>query len=150
MCANEFLEKPRPIEGVTVRHRKNCGVPAGACGSRPAYQAQVFSPRDGRTIRKSFKTLAEARAWRADTQAALRKGTLRAPTRTTPEEAAADWLVAAKAGVARTRSGDPYKPTALRSYEEALRTKVLPELGKLRVSAVDRVARPRQRPPPAA
>ena len=110
----------------------------GLC--RPAFQAQVFSPRDRRTIRKSFRSLSEARAWRTDTQAALRKGTLRAPTRTTLEEAAGDWLTAAKAGIARTRSGDPYKPSALRSYEEALRTKVLPELGRLRLSSVDRVA----------
>jgi len=65
---------------------------------------------------------------------------MRAPTRTTVEDAAHDWLVAAKAGIARTRSGDPYKPSALRSYEEALRTKVLPELGGMRLSSVDRVA----------
>ena len=65
---------------------------------------------------------------------------MRAPTRTTLEEAADDWLAAARAGIARTRSGDPYKPSALRSYEEALRIKVLPELGKPRLSAVDRVA----------
>ncbi len=65
---------------------------------------------------------------------------MRAPTRTTLEEAADDWLAAAQSGIARTRSGDPYKPSALRSYEEALQTKVLPELGNLRLSAVDRVA----------
>src|SRR5829696_2527279 len=102
------------------------------CTCRPAYQAQVFSSRDRRTIRKSFRALSEARAWRTETQAALRKGTVRAPTRTTLEEAAAEWLSAAHAGIAHTRSGDPYKPSALRSYEEALRTKILPELGRLR------------------
>ena len=65
---------------------------------------------------------------------------MRAPTRTTLADAAEDWLEAAKGGIVRTRSGDPYKPSALRSYEEALRTKALPELGNLRLSAVDRVA----------
>jgi hypothetical protein len=70
----------------------------------------------------------------------LARGTLRAPTKTTLSEAADDRLSAARAGIARTRSGDPYKPSALRSYEEALLTKVLPELGHLRLSAVDRVA----------
>jgi integrase len=64
---------------------------------------------------------------------------MRAPTRTTLAGAADDWLAAAKAGIVRTRSGDPYKPSALRSYEEALRTKALPDLGNLRLSAVDRV-----------
>jgi len=65
---------------------------------------------------------------------------MRAPTRTSLAEAADDWLATAKAGTARTRSGDPYKPSALRSYEEALQTKAVPELGHLRLSAVDRVA----------
>ena len=130
----------RRTEGVTLRHCQNCTAPDGACRCKPTYQAQVFSSRDGRTIRKSFKSLSEARAWRADTQTAVRKGTSRAPTRTTLADAAEDCLVAAKAGIARTRSGDPYKPSALRSYEEALRTKALPELGNLRLSSVDRVA----------
>ena len=131
----------RRAEGVTVRHTQDCRAPdPGPCRCQPAYQAQVFSPRDRRTIRKSFRSLSEARAWRTDTQTALRKGTMRAPTRTTLEEAAEEWICAAQAGIARTRSGDPYKPSALRSYEEALRTKVLPELGNLRLSSVDRVA----------
>jgi len=38
--------------------------------------------------------------------------------------------------VIRTRSGDTYKPSALRGYEQALRLRVLPELGRLRLSAV--------------
>ena len=137
----EQSTKPRRTEGITVRHRRGCGTTGGGpCCCRPTYQAQVFSSRDRRTIRKSFPTLSEARAWRADTQVALHKGTMRAPTRTTLEEAADDWLAAAQSGIARTRSGDPYKPSALRSYEEALQTKVLRELGNLRLSAVDRVA----------
>jgi integrase len=40
----------------------------------------------------------------------------------------------------RTRSGETYKPSALRSYEQALRLKVLPELGRLRLSAINRNA----------
>ena len=138
--ADRATEGRRP-EGVTVRHRRGCAArEGGRCRCHPAYQAQVYSPRDRRTIRKSFKTLSGARAWRADTRAALQKGTMRAPTRTTLAEASDDWLCAARAGIARTRSGDPYKPSALRSYEEALHTKVLPELGHLRLSAVDREA----------
>jgi integrase len=98
----------------------------------------VFSPRAGKTIRKSFPTLAEARAWRAQSQSALRRGTLSAPVRTTLRDAADAWLEAAGTGLVRTRSGDPYKPSALRSYEQALRTKVLPELGNARLSAITR------------
>ena len=137
----ESTINPRRTEGITIRHSRDCGSSeVSICRCRPAFQAQVFSPRDRRTIRRSFRSLSEARAWRTDTQTALRRGTMRAPTRTTLAEAADDWLAAAKAGIARARSGDPYKPSALRSYEEALRTKALPELGNLRLSAVDRVA----------
>jgi len=46
--------------------------------------------------------------------------------------------LAAEAGVVRTRSGDPYKPSALRAYEQALRQKLLPSLGHLKLSALTR------------
>lgn len=38
----------------------------------------------------------------------------------------------------RTRSGDPYKPSALRTYRQALNKHLLPSLGHLRLSAVSR------------
>jgi hypothetical protein len=77
---------------------------------------------------------------RGETHTALTRGTLRAPNRTTLEQAADEWLRAAEAGVVRTRSGDRYKPSALRGYEEALRHKLLPSLGHLRLSTVARNA----------
>jgi integrase len=135
------LHPRRRAEGVVVRHSSRCATHRdGNCDCRPGYQAQVFSRRDQKTIRKTFETLADARAWRAETHSALRLGTLRAPTRTTVDAAAFEWLTAARAQVVRTRSGTPYKPSALRAYEEALRTKVMPELGHLRLSAVSRAA----------
>jgi hypothetical protein len=74
--------------------------------------------------------------WRQESQVALRKGSLRAPSPTTLHQAAADWLAATEAGIIRTRSGDRYKPSALRSYEQALETKILPRLGHLRLTAI--------------
>lgn len=122
-----------------VRHARRCvSRTGGGCDCQPGYQAQVFSQTDGRTIRKTFRTISDARAWRSETHSALRRGTIKAPTRTTVAEAADDWLVAAKAGVIRNRSGEPYKPSALRAYEQALRTKVVPELGRVRLSALTR------------
>jgi integrase len=126
---------------VVVRHSRRCASRAGGgCDCRPSYQAQVFSPRDQRTIRKTFPTLGDARGWRAQAKTALDRGTLRAPTRTTLADAAQEWLAAAGAGVVRTRSGERYKPSALRAYEQALRTKLLPELGQQKLSAVTRAA----------
>jgi integrase len=139
-CMPARRPRARP-EGIVVRHSRGCATHSGsACRCRPGYQAQVFSQRDGRTIRKTFRTLSDARAWRAETHRALRLGTLRAPTRITVAEAGAEWLAAAKAQVVRTRNGEPYKPAALRAYEQALRVHVVPELGHLRLSAVTRAA----------
>ena len=134
-------KRARP-EGIVIRHGRACAshLAAAACDCRPGYQAQVFSATERRTIRKPFRSLADARAWRAETKAALDRGTLRAPSRTTLNEAAEDWLAAANCGVVRTRSGDPYKPGALRGYEQALRARLLPRFGHLKVSALHRNA----------
>ena len=106
----------------------------------PTYQAQVWSPRDQRPIRKTFPSIGAAKAWRQQTQVALRAGRVQAPTAITLEQAARQWLEAARAGVVRTRSGDPYKPSALRSYQQALQSKLIPALGKQRLSSVSAVA----------
>ena len=39
------------------------------------------------------------------------------------------WLEDARAGLVRNRSGDVYKPAAIRVYEKALRLYMLPALG---------------------
>lgn len=64
----------------------------------------------------------EARAWRQETQVAVRRLAARAPSPVTVREAADSWLAAAAAGVVRTRPGRPYKPAALRTYRLAFRT----------------------------
>src|SRR5207244_4442219 len=76
--------------------------------------------------------------WRAETQVALDQGRVRAPTKITVAQAAQAWLAAAQAGVIRTRSGDRYRPSALRSYQQSLHRHVLPAVGSLALSAVTR------------
>jgi integrase len=115
--------------GIVVKRR--------ADGSK-SYQASVWSSRDQRRIRKEFPTLAAAKAWRHDALVALRKGTMCAPTATTLNEAAHAWLEGVRAGTIRNRNGEPYKPSAIRSYARALRLRVLPELGRLKLSAIQR------------
>ncbi len=130
--------RSRP-EGIVPRHLRRCASNAGTrCNCHPSYQAQVWSARDHKPIRKTFHTLADARAWRAQAKSALSLGAMRAPTRTTVNDAAEAWLTAAKASVVRTRSGEQYKPSALRAYEQVLRATVLPQLGHVRLSSVTR------------
>jgi integrase len=128
--------------GIRVRHARTCPAwedAAASCRCKPAYEAWVFSVKDNKKLRKTFRNLAEAKGWRADATSAVRKGTLRSPSRITLREAASNWLEGAEDGLIRTRSGDEYKPSALRSYRASLEQRVLPELGSLRLSALTRV-----------
>ncbi|MGO9974408.1 MAG: tyrosine-type recombinase/integrase [Solirubrobacteraceae bacterium] len=121
--------------GIRQRHGRGCSQ-QGRC--RCPYEASVYSKRDGRKIRKTFPTMAAAAAWRDDARGAVRRNTLRAPTATTIAEAAATWLEGARGGVIRNRSGDPYKPSAIRSYEATLRLRILPVLGRVKLGEVTR------------
>jgi integrase len=125
--------------GITKRHSRRCrSRERGRCNCEPTYEAWVYSKRDGKKIRKLFDREAEAKSWRADATSALSKGAMRAPTPTTVGQAWEAWEQGAKAGTVRNRSGDPYKPSALRRYEEQMRLRVLPELGGARLVDVRR------------
>src|SRR5215211_6045065 len=125
--------------GITVRHATGCAAPdGGSCSCSPSYRAEVWSQRDGRKIRKTCRTLAEAKAWRADAMREIRLGTRRASAPVTVAVAAEAWLRGARSGAIRNRSGDEYKPSSIRGYEEALRIRVLPELGSRRLDTITR------------
>jgi integrase len=127
--------------GIVVKHRARCASRRGArCNCRRVYQAAVWSARDGRRIRKHFDSLSAAKSWRDDSYGKLRRREMRAPSAMTFGEAAALWLLGVRAGSIRTRSGDEYKPSTIRSYEQALRGSrdgrggLLSELGTIRLS----------------
>ena len=91
---------------MALRHGRGhvCAGAIAAC--TPSYQAQVWSAREQKTIRKTFSSLAAARSWRHESQVALRKGMLRSSSHLRLEEAAEAWLLAAEAGIVRTRTGE--------------------------------------------
>lgn len=127
------------LTGIEVRHAKACATRnGGKCNCRPTYQANVWSARDDKRLRKTFRTLATARAWRAEAQTAIRRGTMRAPAATTVRKTAEDLVEGMRSGRVRTRSGDIYKPSAIRSYEGALRDRILPILGGKKLADVQR------------
>ena len=98
-------------EGIEVRVAKD--------GTR-TYRASVWSNRDGKRIPKSFPSQAAAKAWRSDAAGAVRSGRMRAVKSVTVDQAAEAWLAGARDGSIRNRSGDPYKPSAVRAYEKEL------------------------------
>jgi len=127
------------MDGIRRRHSKHCPALDGRrCSCGAGWEAFVFSARDGCKVRRTFSTLAAAKAWRVDALAGLRKGTIRAPRPVTIDDAAADLVEGMRAGRVRTRSGDVYKPSVIRSYEAVLRRYVLPELGPLKLADVQR------------
>jgi integrase len=122
--------------GVSLLHQYRC--PKEPCACTPKFLAGVYSKRDAKKIRKSFATLAEAKRWLNEQRKARDDGGLKAPTRISLEAAAERFLADAKSGAIRNRSGDRYKPSALRSYEASLRRHILPVIGKTRLSEVSR------------
>ena len=127
----------RSITGIRVRHRGTCAARTGGrCNCSPSYEASVFSVRDEKKIRKTFPTLVAAKDWRAATLTAVRRGTLRASSPVTLQEAAEEWLTGAAEGTIRSRSGTPFKPSTLRIYRQSLRTHVLPALRDARISDI--------------
>ena len=124
-------------EGIVLRHARGCrSREGGRCSCDPSFQAQVWSAREQKTIRKTFRVLSEARDRRHRSQTALRQGTLRSSSQTTLKQAAEEWLVAAEASVVRTRAGEAYKPSAVRAYPQALNHRALPLLGSKRLTQV--------------
>jgi integrase len=125
--------------GIRARHSRSCrSRDGGRCNCRPSWEAAVFSKRDGRKVRKCFPTLAAAKAWRADALHALNRGRLRVPAATTVRQAAEELLAGMRDGSIPTRSGGRYKPSAIRGYERALRLRILPALGDMRLIDVAR------------
>src|SRR5439155_25278039 len=124
---------------IEIRHEVRCTAKQGKrwkCS--PSYRVEVYSAIDGRRVYKAFRSLAEAKAWRAEARVAVRRGTLSAAAAPTLREASEAWLAGAESGSVRNRSGDVYKPSAIRGYEQALRLRVLPVFGAARLSDVRR------------
>lgn len=126
---------PKTPTGIRVRHSRTCAATEGCrCNCSPSFEASVWSARDNRQIRKSFRRISEARSWRTDAAHGVSRGTLRAPSALTLREAATAWLNAAEAGEVLSRNRHPYKPSTLRTYRHDLETYVLHDLGARKLS----------------
>ena len=125
--------------GIEVRHARGCAENGGGdCDCAPSYRAWVSGGRKQPKIQKTFRTLSAAVRWREDARVDLRRGALSPPKPLTIKDAAAAWLGGAKAGSVHNRSGQKYKPSAIRGYEQALRDYVVPEFGGMRLSDLRR------------
>jgi integrase len=123
------------MPGIRQRHGLKCSG-KGRC--KCPFEAFVYSKRDGKKIRKAFPTRAAAVAWRDDSRSAVRQQLMQAPTSETVRQASAAWLQGAREGLIRPRSGEPYKPSAIRNYDQGLKLRALPAFGSRRLSEVTR------------
>jgi integrase len=127
----------KSVQGIEPRHERKCEAKGWEeCKCKRTYQANVWSKRDGKRIRRTFPTLKAATIWRSDAMKGLRDGKLRAPTPDTVRQAGDALIAGMLDGSVRDRSGKVYKPATRRSYEASLEKHVYPELGAHKLSAV--------------
>lgn len=116
--------------GIETRHARACRSSSGGrCNCDPTYRASVWHPTEKRQIRRASSSRAEVEGWRRDALIAIRRGRSLEVAGGTLHDVAEQFLKDARAGVVVTRSGDRYKPAAIRSYESSMRLRVYPELG---------------------
>lgn len=133
------MGRGRLPEGISLRHGRECASRRGGrCNCTPNYQAQAWSPRDRKRLSRTFPTLAAAKGWRYDALVGLRRGTLQVAGSVTLRQAAEEWMSMAQAGLVLNRSGDPYKPSVLRGYDQSLRLRIVPALGAAKLGDVRR------------
>lgn len=125
-----------------MRHQLGCRTQeqqTAKCDCAPSYRGYVYHPDEKRARRGPWvKALSEARGWRIDALSALRHGALARSTSITVEEAGQRLIAGMSTGEVRNRSGRPYKPSVVRSYEASLRAYVFPELGSRRLGDIGR------------
>jgi integrase len=123
--------------GIRTRHRRTCNSKGGGtCNCKPGFEAWVYSPKDGKKIRRTFESVSAAKGWRRDAATDVSRGKMRAPTPTTLREAWIEWKAGAEDGTIRTRSGGHYKPSSIRHYEKEMRLRVLDDFGNARLSDI--------------
>src|SRR6266508_1941136 len=126
-------------EGIEVRHARSCASRLGKrCNCNPGYRVAAYDAISKRKVSKTFRTLAEARRWRAGAHSQAAKGVRRAGTSQTLLEAAEAFVDGIATGAVRTRTGERDKPSVVREYERSLRLHILPTLGGARLSRIQR------------
>jgi integrase len=126
-------------EGIEVRHARSCASRAGKrCNCTPGYRVAAYDAISKRKVSKTFRTLAEARRWRAGAQTQAAKGVRLAGTSQTLLEAAEAFVEGIASGSIRIKTGERYKPSVVREYERSLRLHVLPTLGGAKLSKIQR------------
>jgi len=126
-------------EGIEVRHARSCASRGGKrCNCEPGYRVAAYDAISKRKVSKTFRTLGEARRWRATAQTQAARGVRLAGTAQTLLSAAEALVDGIASGAIRTKAGERYKPSVVREYERSLRLHILPTLGGAKLSKIQR------------
>lgn len=130
---------PRQSEGIETRHARSCRSESGGrCSCTPTFRAYAPTGERGSKARRSFPTLAAAKAWRRDALQAGEQGRLVRPSSVTVREAGEELISGMETGAIRNRSGDRYKAAVVASYRSSLEAHVFPALGARRLTQLSR------------
>jgi integrase len=133
---SQDTSRRKPPPGITRQHSRSCSSRAGKrCSCAPTFKAVVSFARGQRRV-KTFGALTEAEAWRARQLEAKTRTRQTAPSAQRLREAAEEYLAGMRDGSIKTRGGQDYKPSVIRSYEQSLTRHALPTLGGRRVADV--------------
>jgi integrase len=127
--------------GIRPRHARACSRRTdkqAPCRCTPTFEANVYDAKAEKRITKVFPTKSAAMRWREDARVALRSGDLSADRGPMFTDAVEALLERMRAGHVRTRSGEPYKPAAVRGYKSSLYLRAIPAFGHLRLAEVTR------------
>jgi integrase len=107
---------------------------------RTQYRGTAYNPRaKQKKLRGPWTYVpAEAVSWRKQALAAIDAGRLATTPTDAPTVRAAGlaWIDRAEAGELVNRSGDPYKPSALRGYRRDLERRIIPMIGESKLANV--------------
>ena len=130
---------PRAREPVQVRHQARCASREGRrCDCEPSYRTRVRDLAGAPIYSGWRKTRAEVVAWRQEALLAVKRGQLKKAPSMTVEAAGNERVEGMRSGLILTRSGEGYKPSAVRSYEAILRRHVNPELADRKLGTLRR------------
>ena len=94
-------------EGIEVRHSRSCAWRGGKrCNCEPGYRVAAYDAISKRKVSKTFRTLGEARHWRATAQTQAAKGVRLAGTAQTLLNAAEALVDGIASGAIRTKAGE--------------------------------------------
>lgn len=129
-----------PSRSTMARNPARTGIESRVDGrGRERFRAKVYDKNLGQHVAGPWVgSLAEARSWRIDKQAAIKLGRPSSRSNALLAEAMVKFLRDIESGAVSNRSGRRFKPSVCRSYASSYRLYIERELGPVRVDEIRR------------